>query len=603
MEEAGEARIREKRYARKWWALAAASIALFMVLLDATVVNISIPSIIRDLHASLAQVEWVLNAYTLTFAALLITFGRLGDMYGRRRLFIAGMIIFGTGSLLCGLSPTVDFLVASRVLQASGSAFMLPATLALTTISFPPEQRGLALGVWGAMSGIAFAVGPTLGGFLTQFDWRYIFFINLPVVVFAIPFTLWAIPRSPHEQRHRTDIVGVVLSVALLTAFNYGMIEGPTLGWSDPLIVALLVSSTVFLVAFVWWERRTPEPLMDLRLFAERTFLAGNVSTAMLLFTMLGVFFLLPLFLQGVLGFDALQAGLALTPMSLAIMVMGPISGWLSDRVGARWLAAGGLACVSLGVYWMSFLTPQTTALTLAPRFVLAGAGMGLVLAPVTSAVMSTAPAGEEGAVSGILATVRQVGVVLGVAVLGAVLRGTIAVEAPIALSSVPGLSPSSSVALAGAVESGGSGIVGGSAAVGPAVLGRVLPETAKAAVVGEVTRESLAEAGGPLRSQVGTATLAAEASQAASEALAGRTSAPSAGDSAALQGFRSEVRADIAARLAQLSAEVRARAEDAFLAAMSVTLRVAAGVTAFGAFVALLMRPVRRRAARGAAA
>jgi len=224
----------QEPYRHKWLILFTTSLALFMLLLDATVVNISVPSFIGELHATLPQAEWVLNAYTLTFAALLISFGRLGDMYGHRRMFILGMSIFGFGSLMCGLAPTIETLIAFRVIQASGSAFMLPATLSITTVSFPPEQRGRALGVWGAVSGVALGVGPALGGFLTQYDWRYIFFINLPVVLFAIPLTVLVIGVRKPTQRHRVDLIGVVLTVACLTAFNYAMIGGRPRGGGIP---------------------------------------------------------------------------------------------------------------------------------------------------------------------------------------------------------------------------------------------------------------------------------------------------------------------------------------------------------------------------------
>jgi EmrB/QacA subfamily drug resistance transporter len=430
-----------EQYQHKWLVLFTTSLALFVILLDATVVNISVPSFIKELHATLAQAEWVLNAYTLTFAALLITFGRLGDMFGHRRMFILGMSIFGFGSLLCGLTPSANALIAFRVIQASGSAFMLPATLSITTVSFPAEERGRALGVWGAVSGVALGVGPALGGFLTQFNWRYIFFINLPVVLFAIPLTALVIGVRKPTQRHRIDWLGVALTIGGLTALNYGMIEGPVMGWASPVIVGLLVTAAVLFAAFIWWEGRAAEPLMRLDLFRDPTFTFGNISASLLLFTMLGLFFLMPLFLQTQLHYSALQTGLSLLPLSLALMVAAPISGWLSDVVGSRWLASAGLLLTAIGVFWLSFLTRETTTAQLAPRYVLAGLGMGMVLAPVTAAVMSEAPPGLEGAVAGVLATMRQVGAVLGVAVLGAVLQAQLKRDVPLA-AGVAGVSP-----------------------------------------------------------------------------------------------------------------------------------------------------------------
>lgn len=445
-------------YARKWWVLAAVCLALFMALLDGTVVNVSIPAISKGIGASFSDAEWVLNAYTLVFASLLVTFGRLGDMFGRKRFFIMGLVLFGAGSLLCGLSGTPAMLIGSRVVQALGGAFMMPATLSLTAVNFPPEQRGMAMGIWGAVSGLASAAGPLLGGWLTDaFSWNYIFFINLPIVLVAIPFALWAIPESRDERPHTIDVPGVVLSIALLASLCYGLIEGPKLGWTDPMVLGLFGGAALALVAFVLWERRVREPIMDLRLFASPAFSAGNAAGAILMFGMLGMFFLLPVYLQAQLGYTAIQTGLTLTPLSAAILVAAPLAGRISDRIGSRWLVFSGMGIAAMAVFWASFLPIGAGWQWLAAPLALAGLGMGLVMPSMTSAVMAVAPHGEEGAASGILSTMRQVGGVFGVAILGAIFATTMTASMIEAASQIPNLPAEAVPFVTGMIEDSGS--------------------------------------------------------------------------------------------------------------------------------------------------
>lgn len=455
----------------RWLLLVTTSIGLFVVIIDNTVVNISVPSMIASFGTDLSRIEWVLNAYILAFASLLITFGRLGDMYGRRRMFLLGLAIFGVGSAACGLAASAEMLIVFRVFQAAGAAFMLPATLSLTDVNFPPEERGTAFGIWGAVSGFALGIGPTLGGLLTQFNWRYIFFINVPIVAVAIPLTLLVVPESKDEGEHRVDWPGVVLSILMLVAFNYAMIEGPSRGW-DALVIGLLVAAAVLLGGFLWWERRAREPLMDLRLFRSRTFSAGNLVGVLLLFTMIGVFFLIPLYLQTVLRFSPLRTGLIIAPMSLTLMVVGPIAGHFSDVVGSRWLMFAGMLTISLGIFWISMLTGTVSFAELAPKFIVAGAGMGLVISPMTSAVMGSVPLGDAGGASGILATMRQVGAVLGIAILGAVLQASVATNLSSQLSTRLGFSKAAAQQLVRADERSRTGLVGGgSGALGQTVV------------------------------------------------------------------------------------------------------------------------------------
>lgn len=580
----------EERYARRWWVLLATSLALFMVILDSTVVNVSVPSIIRELHASLSQAEWALNAYTLVFASLLVTFGRLGDMFGRRRMFVLGTAIFGLGSLACALAPSPGVLIAFRAFQATGSAFMLPATLSLTTVNFPPEERGRALGVWGSVSGVALGVGPAIGGFLTQFSWRYVFVVNLPVVAFAIPFTLWAVPRSREAGRHRIDFAGVALSVAMFATFCYGMIEGPTFGWANPVIVISLAGAVALFALFLVRERTAAEPLVDLRLFRQRTATAGNVAAALLLFGMFGVFFLMPLFLQNALGFGALATGLALTPLSLAMMVVAPFSGRLSDRVGSRWPAFAGLALAAVGVAWMSVLSRSTTPASLAPRYVLTGLGMGLVLAPVTSAVMGTAPPGEEGAVSGILATMRQVGGVLGVAILGAVLQATAVANLPASSRQVASVQPAVAEKVAVEVVLAQGGFATGTGGFTVNAVARDLPPATYAPIAAAAVDDAIATLPAAEVSRVGVANLRRWGAEvAAAEAGTLATGVVETGGASEVA-FEAAVRTALSRRLAVLSRQLAGAVQTALIAATRATFLVAAVVMALGALVALLI-------------
>ena len=507
-----------------------------MVILDSTVVNISIPSMIRSLDTSLPQIEWVLNAYTLVFAALLVTFGRLGDMYGRRLMFLIGLSIFGVGSAACGLAPNVNTLIVFRVGQAVGAAFMLPATLSLIEVNFPPEKRGAAFGVWGAISGFGLAVGPTLGGLLTQYNWRYIFFINVPIVIFGFIFTRLVVPESKDAGEHRLDWPGVALSATSLIAFNFAMIEGPRRHW-DTTVIALLVTSAVLLGTFLVWETRAWEPLVNLLLFKSRTFAAGNVIGLLIVFTIVGTLFVLPLFLQDILRFSPLKAGLSLAPMSFTIMLTGPVAGRLSDRFGSKWLMFAGLAITTASLAWVSVLGPHSSAASLAPRFVLLGLGIGLVVSPMTSAVMGSTPPEFAGAGSGVLTTMQRVGAVMGVAVLGAVLQASVATDFVAALETRAGIAPLAAQRLVAADESSPQGLLGG---------GPPTPEEIRAALPA-ATRERI-DAGGTM--------------------------------DALVRGVAVDYR-------------------DAFVSGLTTTLRVGAAVALLGALLSLLIRPTAGQGGR----
>ena len=322
----------------RWWTLGAMCFALFMIMLDNTVVNVALPSIQRDLHASLSALEWTVNAYTLTFAVILVTGGRLGDIFGRRRCFLIGVVIFGTASAAIGLAPSDTALVAFRAVQGIGAAFMMPATLSIITQAFPPQQRGTAIGTWAGVSALALAIGPVVGGFLTQqVSWRAIFFLNPPIAAIAVGVTLFAARESRDETVSRkVDYLGIATITVGLTALVLALVEGNAWHWGSGRIVALLVVATVGIVGFVVAELHGSAPMVDFGFFRSRTFLGANLVAFIVSFAMLAQFFFLALYMQNILHYSPLQTGVRFLPSTLVIIVMGPLAGRLTDRIGPR---------------------------------------------------------------------------------------------------------------------------------------------------------------------------------------------------------------------------------------------------------------------------
>ncbi len=406
----------------RWWTLAAMCFALFMVMLDNTVVNVSLPSIQRDLHASLSALEWTVNAYTLTFAVLMVTGGRLGDIFGRRRMFLFGVVVFGISSAAIGFAPTDTTLVAFRAVQGIGAAFMMPATLSIITQAFPPHQRGMAIGTWAGVSAMALAIGPVLGGFLTQqVGWRSIFFINPPIAVIALAVTLFATRETRDETVARTvDFPGIAAITVGLTALVLALVEGNAWGWGSVRVISLLAVAAVSLAAFVPLERRVRAPMVDFTFFRSRSFLGANLVGFIVSFAMLSQFFFLALYMQNILHYSPLQAGVRFLPSTLVIVVMGPIAGRLTDRIGPRPLMTAGLLIVAAALFIQSRLTVHTGYGLLLPGFILMGAGMGLVMSPMSTAAMNAIDRSKAGVASGVQSMSRMVGGTFGVAVMGA---------------------------------------------------------------------------------------------------------------------------------------------------------------------------------------
>jgi EmrB/QacA subfamily drug resistance transporter len=407
----------------RWWTLGAMCFALFMLMLDNTVVNVALPSIQRDLHASLSSLEWTVNAYTLTLAVLMVTGGRLGDIFGRRRLFLIGVVVFGAASLVIGFSPTDGVLVVFRAVQGVGAACMMPASLAIITQAFPPQQRGTAIGIWAGVSALALAIGPVVGGFLTQdVSWRAIFFLNPPIAVIAVVVTLFAAKESRDETVDRTvDYPGIATLTIGLTALVLALIQGNSWHWDSPRIIALFVIAVVSLVSFVVIENRVRVPMLDFAFFRSRTSAGANLVGAIVSFAMFAQFFFLTLYMQNVMHLSPLATGVRFLPSTIVIVIAGPLAGRLTDRIGPRPLMTVGLVVVAAAIFIQSHITVHSSYLLLLPGFVLMGAGMGLVMSPMSTAAMNAVDRSKAGAASGVLAMNRMIGSTFGIAVIGAI--------------------------------------------------------------------------------------------------------------------------------------------------------------------------------------
>jgi EmrB/QacA subfamily drug resistance transporter len=418
-------RIRLNEGNRRWWTLAAMCFALFMIMLDNTVVNVALPSIQDDLGVSLSGLEWTVNIYTLTFAVLLVTGGRLGDILGRRRMFLFGVVVFALSSAAIGFAPGEGWLVAGRALQGAGAAFMMPATLSIITVTFPAEERGKAIGTWAGVSALALAIGPVVGGALAEYvSWRAIFFLNLPVAIGAVAVTLFAARESRDESHeHAIDWPGIAALSIGLSALVLALIEGNSWGWGSGRIVALLAVAVAGLGIFALIEPRVREPMVDFSLFRSRTFLGANLVAFIVSFAMFAMFFFTALYLQNILGYSAVEAGVRFLPSTLMIVLIAPVAGRLSDRVGPRPLMVAGLTVVALALFLQTRITVDTGYGLLLPAFVLMGIGMALVMSPMSTAAMNSVEPEKAGVGSGILSMSRMVGATFGVAAIGALFQ------------------------------------------------------------------------------------------------------------------------------------------------------------------------------------
>ena len=420
---------------RKWWALAACCFGLLMVLLDITVVNVALPVMQKDLGASFSDLQWVIDAYTLALAVFVVTSGRVGDIFGRKKVFMFGLALFTVGSLLCGLSghvsfaglSNVDLLLVARGIQGIGGSVMLPVSLSIVSATFEGPQRGTAIGIWGGVSGLATAVGPVVGGFLVEkVSWESIFYVNIPVGAAGILLSAWAIRETRDERAPRSiDIFGLATVTVGLFCLVLALIQGQDKGWGSTYIIALFVIAAVALVVFVAGELRLKNPMVDPRLFRNRSFTGAAIAAFALSAGLYSLFLYLTLYLQNSLGFTALETGLRLLPLSGLVLFTAPLAGNLSGRFSPRPVLFAGMALLTVAVFLMTRISPQDTAsdwVVLLPAFVVAGLGNGLVNAPISTTAVGTVPPRLSGMASGVNNVCRQVGTAFGVALWGAIL-------------------------------------------------------------------------------------------------------------------------------------------------------------------------------------
>jgi EmrB/QacA subfamily drug resistance transporter len=421
----------DKVHQRRWWILGVLCLSLLIIVVDNSILNVALPTLARPesqggLNATTSQLQWMVDAYTLVFAGLLLTAGSLGDRFGRRGALQVGLAVFGLGSLLSAMASSPGQLIASRALMGIGGAFIMPGTLSLITSVFEGRERGRAIAIWAGVAGLAVAIGPVTGGFLLEhFYWGSVFLVNLPIVAIALGAGVLIMPTSKDPSAPKLDLVGAGLSIGGLVSLVYAFIEAPQNGWSDSTILGALGIAAVLLVTFFLWERHSTHPMLNLNFFKNPRFTTASASISILFFTLFGVIFLFTQYLQFVLGYSPLQAGIRLLPMALTMMVVAPLSARIVERIGTKVVVASGLFLVSLGVLSFVQLDVSTGYENIFWRLMVMAVGMGLTMAPATESIMGSLPLAKAGVGSAVNDTTRQVGGALGVAVIGSVLAST----------------------------------------------------------------------------------------------------------------------------------------------------------------------------------
>src|SRR5438094_213970 len=416
---------------RKWWTLVAVAIGLFMIMLDNTVVNVALPSIRKDLGISISELEWVVNAYALTFGVLLLTGGKLADMLGRRRMFVAGLVIFTGASLWCGLAAGASSLIAARSVQGVGAALMNPATLSIITATFPPRQRGTAIGIWAGVSALALAIGPIVGGVLTEkINWSWIFFINIPFGVLGVLAAGVFIDETKDtSHKQRLDLPGLLTSGFGLFALTYGLIETNDHSWTSTRVLVLFAIAAILLTAFALLELHQRLPMLDLTLFRNPTFAGANAAMLLVGLAMFGIFFYNSLFLQNILGYGAIKTGATFLPMTVLIILVAPIAGRFADRIGARWLMGAGMSLLAVALVLFGTLDASSSFWAILPGLLVGGVGMAITMAPTTAAAMGSVPVDKAGVGSAVINSMRQVGGSLGIAIMGTLVATEVSVR------------------------------------------------------------------------------------------------------------------------------------------------------------------------------
>ena len=409
---------------RRWVVLSVLCVTLLLISLDNTILNVALPSIVRSLHATSSELQWIVDAYAVVFGGLLLTMGALGDRVGRKWVFMGGLVIFGGGSALAAWSPSPDRLIIARAVMGIGAAALMPCTLSILTNVFVSDRdRGRAIGIWSGTAGLGVAIGPILGGFLlVHYWWGSVFLINVPIAAVGLVATAFVIPNSKNPTAKRSDPVGAVLSIVGLGLLLWGIIEAPTQTWTSARIVGAFIAAPIILVLFVLWERRSDHPMLPMRFFRNRRYSAAIASLGLVLFALLGMFFLMTQYFQFCLGFDPLKTGLAIGPIALVLLVVAPLSVFVVRRLGTKIVVSSGLLLIAIGLGFLSRTTVEDTYRDALPLFLLMGAGVGLALAPSTDSIMGSLPKEEAGVGSATSDTSMQIGGALGVGVLGTAL-------------------------------------------------------------------------------------------------------------------------------------------------------------------------------------
>ncbi len=408
---------------RRWWTLAVLCLSLLVISLDNTILNVALPTLELDLGASSSQLQWIVDSYMLVFAGLLLTAGALGDRFGRKRTLTFGLLIFGLGSALSALAGSANALIASRALMGIGGAFIMPSTLSILTATFPAHERAKAIGIWAGVSGLGIAIGPLAGGWLVEnANWSWVFLVNVPIVIGALVAGRWLVPESLDPSAPRLDLPGFGLSTAGLVALVWAIIEAPNSGWTSPTILAAFGLAVTLLLGFVAWERRSPHPMLDVKLFRNPRFSAASGAITLSFFAMFGAIFFLTQYLQLVLGFSALEAGVRILPVAVGIALGGPLSAKLSERIGAKVVVASGLGLVATALLLMAQFEVSSGYGIVAASFVLLGLGIGMAMTPATDAVMGSLPLAKASVGSAVNDATRITGGALGVAIMGSIM-------------------------------------------------------------------------------------------------------------------------------------------------------------------------------------
>ena len=415
-------RVQVRAQERRWWILGVLCFSLLVIVLDNSILNVALPTIVRELHATNTQLQWMVDSYTLVFAGLLLTAGSLGDRFGRRPALQVGFVLFGLGSLVSAVAGSPNVLIATRAFMGIGGAFIMPATLSIITNVFPARERGRAIGVWAATAGVGAALGPITGGFLLQhFYWGSIFLVNLPIVGAGLLAGFFLIPNSKDPDPPRLDPIGAVLSIAGLSTLLFAVIEAPNRGWGDAGTVACFVAAALLLACFFVWEIRSDHPMLDLTFFRNPRFSAASTAIMLTFFAMFGSLFVMTQYLQFVLGYDALQTGVRLLAFAIPMMVVAPNSTRLVELIGTKYVVGAGMTLTSTGLLLLTGTHGNSSYLDLVWRMVITACGLALTMAPATESIMGSLPLAKAGVGSAVNDTTRQVGGAVGVAVIGSV--------------------------------------------------------------------------------------------------------------------------------------------------------------------------------------